>query len=696
MKNRMIKIPSILTVILIMTLICGTVNSGTKTAAAAAKLPQTGNTVTVPEKYQKQAKEKGTIKKLTYRSKDYAGNGSVVEKAAYVYLPYGYKQKDAEKKYNVLYLMHGWGDQAGKFFEHGTIRNMFDNMIQHGDMPPMIIVSPTFYTKNSDTGFDGSVSELRQFHKDFVKHLMPAVEGKYHTYAESTSKKDLKASRDHRAFGGFSLGAVTTWMEFCYDADYIRYYLPMSGSCWYYGGYKDYHPKKTCRFFKQMIKEKNLDKRGYFIYAATGTADEYQEQMDIQMQEMFRNKKLFSANNTVYYKKNGGKHDFTAVQEYLYNALPHFFHDLDEPEKPAVYAVTPEIRKASEKAIKIAWDSSQDNLVRRYYVMRRKIKNNKAAEKWKIIARIKSSGTAGDSVHLYTDHLNSSAPQQYEYKICILSIDKNFDTSDRAYDDETDKYAALGSNIKICIDPGHFGSRNNNYQLDGKDGKYPYSEAKFTLKIGKELQKELKLEYGIDSYMTRTSRNISLTYNGKTYTNKKLDDKNIAIRGYMAKKEGCDFFISLHTNMKGSAENPWNQPDSLNKVYVFVNSIANESNRGMKISNVIGAELTAYNQKAGIQTAKFTERSRAADYSSLSSEIPVGNGTVVHRKNYYGSDYYGVLRGASRNGTEGILVEHAFHDTRIMRKYANSSHALYENWAACDAYGIAKGFGFAK
>lgn len=74
---------------------------------------------------------------------------------------------------------------------------------------------------------------------------------------------------------------------------------------------------------------------------------------------------------------------------------------------------------------------------------------------------------------------------------------------------------------------------SNNYKLGGSNGRYPYSEAKFTLKIGKELQKKLKQEYGIDSYMTRTSRNISLTYNGKTYVNKKLDDKNIIIRGYM-------------------------------------------------------------------------------------------------------------------------------------------------------------------
>ncbi len=93
------------------------------------------------------------------------------------------------------------------------------------------------------------MEELRVFHQDFVDHLMPAVEGQYHTYAASPSQEDLMAARDHRAFGGFSLGSVTTWMEFCYDSDYIRYYLPMSGSCWYFGGYGDYYPEETCDFF---------------------------------------------------------------------------------------------------------------------------------------------------------------------------------------------------------------------------------------------------------------------------------------------------------------------------------------------------------------------------------------------------------------------------------------------------------------
>ena len=187
-------------------------------------IEQTGYTLAVPSEYLQGANEKGDIEHIEYATKDYAGGGSDITKEAYVYLPYGYDANDAETRYNILYLMHGWTGHAGEYFEYGRVKNILDNMIERGDIEPMIVVSPTFYNEASGTDFESSVSELRAFHYDFENALMQAVEGTYHTYAESTTDEDLKASRDHRAFGGFSLGSVTTWMQFCYDYDYIKYF----------------------------------------------------------------------------------------------------------------------------------------------------------------------------------------------------------------------------------------------------------------------------------------------------------------------------------------------------------------------------------------------------------------------------------------------------------------------------------------
>ena len=267
----------------------------------------------------------GTVTRLDYDSKDYVGDGAAITKTAYVYTPYGYDENDEENRYNIVYLMHGWGGHAGEYFEYSSTKNMFDHLIENGEIPPVIIVSATFYNENSDTGFSGSIAEFRQFHRDFEENLMPAVEGRFHTYAQSASDEDLKDSRDHRAFGGFSLGSVTTWLQFCYDTDYIRYFLPMSGSCWYYGTYGDFQIERNVDFIEQLVKDNNLERKGYFIYHAVGTQDAVKSQSIDMAEEMLDRSDVFTPEHYVFYQKKGGYHNFDAVQEYLYNALPLFF-----------------------------------------------------------------------------------------------------------------------------------------------------------------------------------------------------------------------------------------------------------------------------------------------------------------------------------------------------------------------------------
>lgn len=292
-------------------------------------ISQTGTTQPVPDEYLEPAEQQGTVVSIDYDSLDYVRDNGPVTKTAYVYLPYGYDENDTETRYDIIYLMHGWGGQEGEYFTfgNGSTKNMLDHLIENGEIKPVIAVSPTFYNENSDRSFGGSDGELREFHQDFVNHLMPAVEGQFHTYAQSVDQEDLIASRDHRAFAGFSLGSVTTWMEFCYDSEYIRYFLPMSGACWYYGGYGNYYPEETCDFFEDLIEEHNLNERGYFIYAATGTNDTVRDQVEIQMAEMLERNDVFTPDHVVYYQKEGGRHDMNAVQEYIYNALPLFFSE---------------------------------------------------------------------------------------------------------------------------------------------------------------------------------------------------------------------------------------------------------------------------------------------------------------------------------------------------------------------------------
>lgn len=181
---------------------------------------------------------------LSTDSRDYTdASQPVLQKTAYVYLPYGYDEADQETRYNILYLMHGWTMTAGDFFDEtrSGIVPMLDHMIESGDIPPLIVVCATFDAENQSQSFSRSVEELSVFHHDLRENLMPCVESRFHTYAEDVTPEAFQASRAHRAFGGFSLGAVTTWYQFIYNLDFIQYFLPMSSDCWIMGTYLWYY-----------------------------------------------------------------------------------------------------------------------------------------------------------------------------------------------------------------------------------------------------------------------------------------------------------------------------------------------------------------------------------------------------------------------------------------------------------------------
>lgn len=106
-------------------------------------------TTPVPGEFFQTAARQGRIELLEYDSKDYTSSSRpATRKPAYVYLPYGY---DASKKYDVIYLLHGWTGVAQEYFlgRGGNSRtglvNIFDNLIQQGLTRPFIAVSPTWY-----------------------------------------------------------------------------------------------------------------------------------------------------------------------------------------------------------------------------------------------------------------------------------------------------------------------------------------------------------------------------------------------------------------------------------------------------------------------------------------------------------------------------------------------------------------------
>lgn len=181
----------------------------------------------VPACYEQPGAQQGTVEPFTYTTKAYATDSRTVTKQAYVYLPWNY---DPDGQYNILYLLHGTGeDESNWLIQHPENKALLDTMIEAGDIDPLIVVTPTWYTENDCP--DDPDRLTYAFAQELRKDLIPAVESHYAAWAASTEEQDLTASRDHRAFAGLSRGAATLFRSALEkNLDLFAWYGAFSGS----------------------------------------------------------------------------------------------------------------------------------------------------------------------------------------------------------------------------------------------------------------------------------------------------------------------------------------------------------------------------------------------------------------------------------------------------------------------------------
>lgn len=189
--------------------------------------PAKNEGIEIPAEYRKLKRDaSGTVEEITYTTRDYYGTGEEMTKPAYVYLPYGY---DAEKQYNVLFLMHsGGGDETewGLHKEFSSAKLVLDNLIYYGDIEPVIVVAPNGRTGEHFANAADSHNGFKDFGRELREDLIPYIDANYATYAEYNPEGyDAAASREHRAIAGFSFGAMQAVnVGLCECCDLIGYY----------------------------------------------------------------------------------------------------------------------------------------------------------------------------------------------------------------------------------------------------------------------------------------------------------------------------------------------------------------------------------------------------------------------------------------------------------------------------------------
>ena len=256
----------------------------------------------IPEAYREPCPRGGRLEKAEISGFPYA----------LVYLPAGYD--DSEERYCTFWLIHGGGgDQYSFFQENGAFKNMIDHMIDRGDIPPMILVMPTYYPEGTRyKGVAYSAEAVRDFGPILLNRILPVIDGNYRTVAD----------RKSRAIGGFSMGAVVTWYVLMAGTERFRWFMPLSGDCWICGETGGgIHPRQTAALMADTLRN-----RDFYLHALTGSEDIAYPNLDPQMRAMRALKDVFAfGRNTFYSVLEGGVHDYPDIYRYIYNALPEFF-----------------------------------------------------------------------------------------------------------------------------------------------------------------------------------------------------------------------------------------------------------------------------------------------------------------------------------------------------------------------------------
>jgi enterochelin esterase-like enzyme len=119
---------------------------------------------------------------------------------AFVYTPPDYG-KDPSKRYPVLYLQHGWGENEYGWGAQGRTAWIMDNLIAENKTRPFIIVM--IYGMTNDTRPGGLRDfDIGPFETVLVGELIPYIDAHFRTIAD----------QPHRAMAGLSMGGMETKM----------------------------------------------------------------------------------------------------------------------------------------------------------------------------------------------------------------------------------------------------------------------------------------------------------------------------------------------------------------------------------------------------------------------------------------------------------------------------------------------------
>jgi enterochelin esterase family protein len=128
---------------------------------------------------------------------EFAGRAAGRTRSVWVYTPAGY-EREAAKKFPLLVLQHGSGDNHRTWVEHGKAHWILDGLIAAGKARPMIVMMLDGHPLGqvAREAADRRTASLTTFRRELLEEALPLVESLYR----------VSPHREQRAITGLSMG----------------------------------------------------------------------------------------------------------------------------------------------------------------------------------------------------------------------------------------------------------------------------------------------------------------------------------------------------------------------------------------------------------------------------------------------------------------------------------------------------------
>jgi enterochelin esterase-like enzyme len=254
----------------------------------AAKQDQAEALTTAPEGFDimREGIERGKLEMIEY---DSATVGA--KRRAQIYTPPGYSR---DKKYPVLYLLHGIGGDEFEWTRGGVANVILDNLYADKKAVPMIVVVPNGRAAKDLTArdpFPRQSPAFAAFEDDLLKDLIPYIEKNY----------SAKTDRASRALAGLSMGGGQS-------LNFGLAHLDLFG---WVGGFSSAPNTKRA---DELLKDPDAAKKLKLLYVACGDNDGLLR-ISQNVHKMLDEKKV----PHIYVVVPGGRHDFKEWKNDLYH-----------------------------------------------------------------------------------------------------------------------------------------------------------------------------------------------------------------------------------------------------------------------------------------------------------------------------------------------------------------------------------------